>query len=74
MLLCVADDKLVAASEGGRLRKLASVTKRLFAADVSHHPTSGNRWAIMAIHRGTMYVHICYVQPDSHKAGVPLLF
>ena len=68
------NDKLVAASEGGRRRKLAYMAQHLFAAGASHPPTSANRWASRAIQRGTMYVHRCYVQPDSHMAGVPLLF
>ena len=35
----------VAAIEGGRRRKLASMTQRFFAAGASHSPTSANRWA-----------------------------
>ena len=65
--------KLVAASESGRRRKLASIAQRLFAAGSSHPPTSANRWASRVIPRGTMYVLRCYLQPDCHMAGVPLL-
>ena len=68
------NDKLVEAIEGGRRRKLASMAQRLFAAGASHPPTSVNRWASRVIPRGTMYVLKCYMQPDSHTAGVPLLF
>ena len=53
--------KLVAASEGERRRKLASLAQQLFAAGASHPPTSSNRWASRVIQRGTMYVHRCYV-------------
>ena len=60
------------AIEGGRRRKLASMTQRLFAAGASRPPTSANRWASMVILRGTMYVLRCYLQPDCHMAGVPV--
>ena len=49
MLSCVAagsaavNGKLVAASEGGLRRKLASMTQRLYVAGASHPPTSTNR-------------------------------
>ena len=66
--------KLVAASQGGRRRKLASMTQQFFAAGASHPPTSANRWASRVIPRGTVNVLRCYVQPDCHMAGVPLLF
>ena len=70
----VVNGKLVAANEGERRRKLASMAQRLFAAGASHPPKSANRWASRVIPRSTMYVLRCYLQPDCHMAGVPLLF
>ena len=54
--------KTFTASEGGRRRKSAYMTQRLFSVGASHPPMSG-----------TMYVYICYLQPNCHMAGVPLL-
>ena len=71
---CIAVNGKLTAIEGGRWRKLASMTQRLFAAGASRLPSSANRWASRVIPRGTMYVLRCYVQPDCHVAGVPLLF
>ena len=67
------NDKLVAASEGGRRQKLGSTALRLFVASALHPPTSVNRWANKVIPRGTIYVLRCYVQPDCHMAGALLL-
>ena len=80
MLCCVTagsiavNGKFVKAIESGRRRKLTFMAQRLFAAGASHPPTPANRWASRVIPKGTMHVLICYVQPDYHKAGVPLPF
>ena len=66
--------KLVAASEGRRRQKLASMVQRFFAAGVLYPPTSANCWASRVIPRETMYILRCYVQPDCHMAGISLLF
>ena len=56
--------KLVAASEGGWRRKLASMAQRIFAAGASHPLTSANRWTSRVIPIGTMYVlTILYLSP-----------
>ena len=65
--------KMVAASQGGWRRKLASMAQRLFTAGASQPPTFANRWASRVIPRGTMYALRCYLQPHCHMAGVPLL-
>ena len=72
MLSCVAagsaavNGKLVAASEGGRPRKLASMAQRLFAAGASHPPTfaSSSAASTPVI---ILYFHYHLSQPSTHN-------